>query len=65
MNEVVLGAMNTSIEIIANGIAPKPTQGLTLPREVFVRSTRIPITSSIIAPTKPATPKTEEITVAS
>ena len=50
----MLGATNTSIEIIASGIAPKPTQGLTLPSLVFVLSTRTPITSSQIAPTKPA-----------
>ena len=50
----MLGATNTSIEIIASGIAPKPTQGLTLPSLVFVLSTSTPITSSQIAPTKPA-----------
>ena len=61
----MFGATNTSIEMMASGIAPKPTQGLTLPSGVLVLSTKTPMMSSHNAPTIPATPKTIGITCAS
>ena len=57
--------MKTSMEMIANGIAPKPTHGLTFPSGVLVLSTKTPMTSSHTAPMIPATPNTSDTTFAS